>query len=594
MRYPNIFSLFAAGVEQHQNRTIFYLRDAHEWRGISWAGLYETVLDFACALRALQFGRGKSVAVFAGNSPAWPTADLGTIAAQGLSLGLYPTSSAEQCEYILGHADAEFVVVDTPERLAKILAVKPRLPQLRQVIALDESLADQTAGVMGYEEFLHAGRRNRQRFAETIRQQGRAAASDDTAILVYTSGTTGPPKGACLSHRYVINSAESVVESLGLEASDSAFSYLPFSHVAERVAGFYTRLSAGMTTYFIDDLAKLYSDMLEVKPTIFGSLPRFFEKIHARIMADIEQASSRERQEFAEALRIGREVSRLRQKGQTVPADLAERQRQTAPHLLRKVKQYTGNLRMMTSGGAPLPLEIGEFFDAAGIPILEAYGLTENLCVAFNRPRQRRFGTVGVAMPGCEIRIAEDGEILVRSEMLFSGYYKEPERSTAMFREGWLLTGDLGELDEDGFLKITGRKKELIVTSTGRNIAPLVLENLIKEHPLVSQAMIYGDGKSYLVALITMEQAELEEFARARNIAFESYAGLVASPEILGLVRELIEGVNRRVSSTESIRKFFILEHDLSPEADEITPTMKLKREVVVRRYRHLLEALYG
>jgi long-chain acyl-CoA synthetase len=448
--------------------------------------------------------------------------------------------------------------------------------------------------VMGYEEFLHGGRRNRQRFAETIRQQALAAAGDDTAILVYTSGTTGPPKGACLSHRYVINSAESVVETLGLEASDSAFSYLPFSHVAERVAGFYTRLSAGMSTYFIDDLAKLYSYMLEVKPTIFGSLPRFFEKIHARIMADIEQAPSRERQEFAEALRIGREVSRLRQQGQTVPADLAEKQRQTAPHLLRKVKQYTGKVRMMTSGGAPLPLEIGEFFDAAGIPILEAYGLTENLCVAFNRPRQRRFGTVGVAMPGCEIRIAEDGEILVRSDMLFSGYYREPEKSAAMFRDGWLLTGDLGGLDEDGFLKITGRKKELIVTSTGRNVAPLVLENLIKEHPLVSQAMIYGDGKSYLVALITLEQAELEEFARARKIAFESYAGLVACPEILALVQELIDGVNRRVSSTESIRKFSILEHDLSPEADEITPTMKLRREVVVRRYQHLLEALYG
>jgi long-chain acyl-CoA synthetase len=594
MRYPNIFTLFAKSVEQNQNRNIFYQRNNDEWQGISWESLYQDVLDFACALKALQFTEGKSVCIFAGNSPLWPTGDLGTIVAQGVSVGLYPTSSIEQCQYIIAHANAEFVLVDMPERLTKILSIKHDLPHLKKIIALNESLTEPSADVMSYKDFLQTGRDNRERFETIIKQQAANASGEDVAIMVYTSGTTGLPKGACLSHRYVINSAESVVETLALENTDTAFSYLPFCHVAERVAGFYTRICAGMSAYFIDDITKLYGYMLEVKPTVFGSLPRFFEKIHARIMADIEQASDEERQEFAEALRLGLEVSRLKQRGETVPAELQQKHEQTTHHVTLKVRQYTGNVRMMTSGGAPLPLEIGEFFDAAGIPILEAYGLTENICVAFNRPNRQKFGSVGVAMPGCEIKLAGDGEILVRSNMMFSGYYKEPEKTAEMFCDGWLLTGDLGELDEHGFLKITGRKKELIITSTGKNIAPLLLENLIKEHPLISHAMIYGDGKSYLVALITLNQIELEEFAHARNIRYATYAALTKHEEIIRLVQQIIAGVNNKVSSTECIKNFCILDRDLSPDADEVTPTMKVRRNVVTARYKKLLEALYA
>jgi long-chain acyl-CoA synthetase len=594
MRYPNIYKLFAEQVERYQDRNIFYVRDGGEWQGLSWSDFYQEVIDFACALKAFGFTQGKSVCILAGNSPAWPTSDLGTIAAQGVCVGLYPTSSAEQCQYIIAHADAEFVVVDTSERLEKILQVKRHLPLVKKIIALDEALADESTGVMSYKGFLQTGRDNRERFEAEVKRQATDASGEDVAMMVYTSGTTGLPKGACLSHRYVINSALSVVETLGLEATDTAFSYLPFCHVAERIAGFYTRLCAGMAAYFIDDLTKLYACMLEVKPTIFGSLPRFFEKIHARIMADLEQTSSQERAEFMEALYLGRQICRLRQNGEAISAQLQQEQEKTAHHLTRKVKEYTGNVRMMTSGGAPLPLEIGEFFDAAGIPILEAYGLTENVCVAFNRPNHRKFGTVGVAMPGCEIKVADDAEILLRSRMMFSGYYKEPERTAEMFCDGWLLTGDLGEIDERGFLKITGRKKELIITSTGKTIAPLMLENLIREHPLISHAMVYGDGKSYLVALLTLHQVELEEFARARKIDYQNYAALTQNAEITALVQQVINRVNAKVSSTEGLKKFLILDRDLSLEADEVTPTMKVKRDLVAARYKEQLERLYA
>jgi long-chain acyl-CoA synthetase len=349
--------------------------------------------------------------------------------------------------------------------------------------------------------------------------------------MVYTSGTTGRPKGACLSHRYIINSVESLRQTIPIVETDVSFSYLPFCHVAERISGLYNRLYAGAPVYFVDDLARLGEYMLEVKPTVFASLPRFFEKIHAQIMA-------------------------------TDDADETD------------VRDYFGGrVRLLTSGGAPLPLEVNEFFAAAGLPILQAYGLTENVCVAFNRTDNYKFGTVGQPMPGCEVKLAADGEILVRSEMMFSGYYKAPEVTAAAFSEGWLLTGDLGEIDEEGFLKIVGRKKELIVTSTGKKVAPSLLENMLKEHHLISQAMVYGEGKSYLVALITVN---------------------AASPDAKQVVRQKVDEVNRRVSSTESIKKFAVLDRDFEIAKDEITPTGKVKRDVVAKRYSNLIEELYA
>jgi len=379
--------------------------------------------------------------------------------------------------------------------------------------------------VISYRDFIARGREERARLEPLLKERAEGARPDDIAIMVYTSGTTGAPKGACLSHRYIINSVESLRQTIPIYDADVSFSYLPFCHVAERISGLYNRLYAGASAYFVDDLARLGEYMMEVKPTVFASLPRFFEKIHARIVAD----------------------------GST------------------RVKDYFGGrVRLLTSGGAPLPLEVAEFFAAAGLPILQAYGLTENVCVAFNRPDHYKFGTVGPPMPGCEVRIAEDKEILVRSEMMFSGYYKAPEETAQMFADGWLLTGDLGEFDEVGFLKIIGRKKELIVTSTGKKVAPALLENMLKEHHVISQAMVYGEGRSFLVALITLNSAAPRE-----------------------AIQEIVEKVNRRVSSTESIKRFAILERDFEIARDEITPTGKLKRDVIVNRFRNVIDELY-
>ena len=524
MEYPSVYALFVDRVRKYaaQATNVFYFRSHDRWEGNSWQQFEQETFDFATALLSLQLRHGGSVCILMGNVPEWPISDIGTIMAGGVGVGLYPTSSAEQIAYIINHSDAEFVLVDSREQLKKVLTIRDRLTNVRHIIALDAGASDD---VISYREFIERGKAERSRFAPLLKERAEGAKPDDVAIMVYTSGTTGQPKGACLSHRYIINSVESLRQTIPIFDTDVSFSYLPFCHVAERISGLYNRLYAGASAYFVDDLARLGEYMLDVKPTVFASLPRFFEKIHARIVAD---GSTRVRDYFG------------------------------------------GRIRLLTSGGAPLPLEVAEFFAAAGLPILQAYGLTENVCVAFNRPDNYKFGTVGPAMPGCEIRIAPDKEILVRSEMMFSGYYKAPEETAKVFADGWLLTGDLGELDDDGFLKISGRKIELIVTSTGKKVAPALLENMLKEHYVISQAMVYGEGRSYLVALITLNAAAGRE-----------------------IVQSIVDNVNRRVSSTESIKRFAILDRDFEIERDEITPTGKLKRDVITERFRHVIDELY-
>ena len=520
MNYPTVYSLFADRVWKYTT-DVFYSRSRDRWQGISWKRFEQEAFDFATALLSLDLKRGGSVCILMGNVPEWPISDIGTIMAGGVGVGLYPTSSAEQIAYIINHSDAEFVLVDSREQLEKLLSVRARLTKVRHIIALEAS-----HDVISYRDFIERGQSERSRLAPLLKERAEGAKPDDVAIMVYTSGTTGPPKGACLSHRYIINSVESLRQTIPIYDTDVSFSYLPFCHVAERISGLYNRLYAGASAYFVDDLARLGEYMLEVRPTVFASLPRFFEKIHAQAVLD----------------------------GTT------------------RIKDYFGGrIRLATSGGAPLPLEVAQFFADAGLPILQAYGLTENVCVAFNRPDKYKFGTVGPPMPGCEVRIAADNEILVRSEMMFSGYYKAPEETAKMFKDGWLLTGDLGELDQDGFLKIIGRKKELIVTSTGKKVAPALLENMLKEHHLISQAMVYGEGRSYLVALITLNAAAERE-----------------------KVQSIIDAVNRRVSSTESIKRFAILDRDFEIARDEITPTGKLKRDVITNRFREVIDELYS
>ena len=567
MKFSNIYSLFRAQAAKYRGRPVFFTRTDGGWQSQTWAGFEDKVLDVACAMLAKGLTKGASVAILAGNVPEWTIVDIAAIAAGGVGVGIYPTSSRDQCEYILKNSDAEFLVVDTLAQLEKITDIGEPLPKLKEIICIEST--DQSSfeavekyhhwfwkfgtadvkeiPIITFNDFLQFGKQHRDEFLAKIEEIGINAKPEDVAIMVYTSGTTGQPKGAMLSHRYILHSVKSLRQSVPIFDSDTSFAYLPGCHVAERISGIYNRLYNGTAAYFVDDLSRLYEYMFEVKPTVFASLPRFFEKIHAKIVA--EHGTGK-----------------------------------IDPQVVKDA--FGGRMRLLTSGGAPLPAEIAQFFADSGLPILQAYGLTENICVAFNRADDFKFGTVGKPMPMCEIKIAFDGEILVKSSMMFSGYYKEPEKTAEMFdSDGWLKTGDLGKLDADGFLKITGRKKEIIVLSSGKNVAPALIENLVKESHLISHCFVYGDGKSYCVALITLNQAEVK--------ANGSFSDLSQARELRAAVEATVAKANARVSSSEQIKRFAILDRDFSTECGEVTPTLKLKRDVIAKNFEHGLEKLY-
>lgn len=569
MQFQNIYQLFREQTAKYRDENVFYSRENDAWKAQTWNDFETQVHDFACALLAKGLTKGASVAILAGNVPEWTIVDIASIAAGGVGVGIYPTSSTEQCQYIINHSDAEFIFVDSTKQLEKIIDIGEPLPKLKEIICLEKteefsfeavnsqngfSVLIKEVPITNYKDFLESGRQNREDFLPKVEEIGSNAKPEATAIMVYTSGTTGLPKGAMLSHRYVLNSVESLKTSVPIFAADVSFSYLPGCHVAERISGIYNRLYNGTAAHFVDDLSKLYAYMLEVKPTVFASLPRFFEKIYAKVVSEFGKDASEQNLKDA----------------------------------------FGGNIRLLTSGGAPLPNEIAAFFADRNLPILQAYGLTENICVAFNTIENLKFGTVGKPMPMCEIRIAEDGEILIKSPMMFSGYYKEPEKTAEMFDEnGWLETGDLGELDHEGFLKITGRKKEIIVLSSGKNVAPALVENLVKENHLVSQCFLSGDGKSYCVALITLNQVEAEAFAKMNNIKFENFENLTKNERVFSSISETVARANSKISSSEQIKKFEILDRDFSLENDEITPTLKLKRNVVAKTFEREILKLY-
>lgn len=569
MKFQNIYSLFRAQTAKYSGEPVFYSRENNGWCLQTWSDFEEKVHSVAGALLAKGLSKGASVAILAGNVPEWTIFDVAAIAAGGVGVGIYPTASGEQCEYIIDHSGAEFVFVDTETQLRKVLQISENLRKVREIVCLERQKPARGQGrataeqqsvpaqprVSSFDEFLAFGREKLTEFLPKVEEIGFNLKPEDTAIMVYTSGTTGLPKGAMLSNRYILNSVESLRQSVPIFAADVSFSYLPGCHVAERISGIYNRLYNAAAAHFVDDPARLYEYMLEVKPTVFASLPRFFEKIYAKVVSQFGKDASEQNLKDA----------------------------------------FGGRVRLLTSGGAPLPDEIAAFFAERNLPILQAYGLTENICVAFNTIENLKFGTVGRPMPMCEVRIAADGEILVKSPMMFSGYYRDAEKTAAMFdAEGWLKTGDLGSLDEDGFLTITGRKKEIIVLSSGKNVAPALVENLVKENHLVSQCFLSGDRKSYCVALITLNRIEAETFAKAGGIEYENFSDLTKNRAIYDSIRATIEKANARVSSSEQIKKFAILERDFSLEADEITPTLKLKRNVVQENFSGVINDLYA
>jgi long-chain acyl-CoA synthetase len=594
-------SLFRERVERYGDRVAFRVLaagGAARDEAVTWREWGEAARRFAAALVASGHRPGDAVAVFAGNRPLWPVADLGILLAGGVAVGVYPTSSPEQLGRLLADCGAGVLVVDTPERLALATGVRTGAPRLHTVVC--ERLRPARTWTLGWDAWLARGARALARgrgVAEELERRTERAAPGDTALLIYTSGSTGEPKGARISHRYLLDSALSIREALGLEEGDTTLSFLPFCHGAERIFGLYTRIVCGMEAALVEDHGRVWEAARAYGPTVFGGLPRFYEKAYEALRAEEERAAGAERERWTRTLELGRARSRLRQAGEPVPAELEAAWREAGAPLFERVAAlFGGRIRRATSGGATLPREVAEYLDALGLTVLGAYGMTEHLCVAFNRPDRYTLDSAGPPMPGTELRIAADGEVLVRrGPLTFDGYHGRPEATRDAFTPdgAWLLSGDLGELGADGCLRITGRKKELIALSSGKKVAPLPIEQRLVQDPWIGQAMLYGEGRHFVTALFALRRPVVEAWARERGID-DSFGELLAHPEVAARVQAAVERVNAALSRPEQVRRWIVLERELSADEDELTPTLKIRRPVVAARYRDRMEALYS
>ncbi len=557
------------------------------WVSDSYAELGESVREIALGLVDLGIDRGDRVAILSNTRPEWTEANFGTLCAGAVTVSIYQTNSAEECHYVLEHSEARAVFVEDAAQLGKVREVEDRLPHLEHVIVMEPS------GAIGDAVELTA-LRERGRAGDHAEFDARVAAvsPEDPCLFIYTSGTTGPPKGCVLTHANYRSVCDMIEAESVLESGDVVYLFLPLAHAFAVLTQFVVLDLGGTIAYWERDPLKIVPNLAEVRPSFFPSVPRIFEKIYTTATAKVEEAGGVKRVMFNTSVATGRKVRALEREGKK-PGALLQRQYMLADRLvLSKVRDlFGGNLRQALTGAAPIAPEILEFFDACGLPVLEGFGMTETSTAATaNTLEAHRFGSVGRALPGCEVRIAEDGEVLLRGANIFSGYYKNEEATREALIDGWLHTGDVGRLDEDGYLYITGRKKDIIITSGGKNITPANLENGLKQNRWISQAVVVGDRRPYLVALITLDPEEIPAFADQHGL---SVAEVPASAAMRAEVQRVVDGVNERVGRVEQVKRFHILGHDLSQESGELTPTLKVKRAVVHEKFSPEIEGLY-
>ncbi len=588
--------LFWTRVETGGDGPAQRVKRAGEWRTLSWRQLGGAVEEIALGLLALGRQKGELVALLAASGPEWVQADFGIFSAGCATVPVYPTYTPEQLAYIVSDSGAKTLIVEDAEQLAKALEARGKMGGLEQIVVIRE-YAGQERSVLTWDELRRLGRDSRERLSSILADRVASTDPDDVATIVYTSGTTGPPKGVVQTHGNHMAALRAAAESTRIAPGDEHLLFLPLAHAFARFEAF-MGIHRGLTTAFAENLDKVGENLREVRPDFICSVPRVFEKVYAKILAGVEAGSPLKRNLFYWAIGVGRQVSQRQQARQPIPGGLALKHRLAHRLVFSKLhRALGGRLRFCFSGGAPLAKEIAEFFHAAGILVLEGYGLTETCPIlAANHPDAFKFGSVGRAIPGVELQIAPDGEILARGPNVATrGYFKNHEATSEVFEpSGWFHTGDIGRLDEEGFLFITDRKKDLIVTAGGMNVAPQNIENLLKSDPFISQVMVYGDRRPYPVALMTLNPEELRNFATAQGILASNLPSLATHPKVLGRVSRIVEEKNAALPSYAKIKKFAVLPEDFTQDGGELTPTLKVKRKIVADKYRHVIESLYA
>jgi long-chain acyl-CoA synthetase len=596
MDFETLNQLFFASMETYRRSDALTYKTAGGWCDLGWDELLRRVRDLTLGLHEVGIRHGDRVVLLSENRLEWFLIDKALLGLGAASVPIYPTLSSKQAAFIIGNSEAKMAIASSASQQTKLQEIRNELPGVEHWVRIDPA-AETGFEALALEDLAARGARRAEREPGLDRRLAGEVHPGDLATIIYTSGTTGDPKGVMLTHSNLVSNVKGSQQVLPLGPADVALSVLPWCHVFERMVAHYLYLAAGARLVIAESLDALAQNLLEIRPTVMCCVPRFYEKLYGRVMESVSAGSPLRQRIFWWAVGVGKRASRYLMTGRPLPPLLELSHRLASALVFKKLQgRIGGRLRFFVSGGAPLPPAIGEFFWAAGIPILEGYGLTETSPVlSVNQPRRVKLGTVGPAIPRVELRIAEDGEILARGPNIMKGYYRnQTATSEAVDRDGWFHTGDVGALDEDGFLSITDRKKDLIVTSGGKNIAPQAIENRLKTNPYITEIVMVGNRRSYPSALVAPDFAKLTAWAHSQGILADSRTELARHPRVRDFVQQQIDGMSADLATFERIKRITLIDKEFTLAGGELTPTLKVRRNVIEERYRELIDHMYS
>jgi long-chain acyl-CoA synthetase len=603
--YKSVSEMFFDRVAQRgANHAVQFKEGRAPYQFMSWTDYGSLVIEVAFGLAAAGLEKGGTVAIFSQGTHLWVASDFAIIANGAKSVPIYPTSSAADIQSILTNSEASMIFVQDEKLLKKIVDVHNQLPFLKKIIlmsstvdadTLKKTVGDSASAVVSIEDLKEGGKELSKTQSNLIKSRSQSISLSDPATIIYTSGTTGVPKGAVLTHSNILSVICAIQPVLPISEADVYLSYLPLSHVFERICGEFYWANCGGVIAFAESIEAMAKNLAEVEPTMMLVVPRVLDRIYTKVKSGIAGASPRAKILINWALEVGKEVVRTRSDGKPMRLALKIKYALSEKLVFKKLRDKIGKkLRLVVSGGAPATPTVIEFFNSIGIPTVEGYGLTETCAPSnVNPPKRVKIGTVGPMLPSVDVKIAEDGEILLKGPSIVQSYFKNEQATKEAFKDGWFLTGDIGTIDSDGYLRITDRKKDLIINAAGKNIAPQRIETLLKSIPLVSQAVVFGDKQKALVALVTFDELATIEHARDKNWQFNEFSDLANGPDLSDYLKKELRLRSGQLADYEQIKKFKILSQDLSVEAGELTATLKVKRNAIAKKYAQIILELY-
>jgi long-chain acyl-CoA synthetase len=598
MTTENVAQMFWNGVRERGSQVMLRQKQFGIWQAVTWTELGRAVREVGMGLASLGFEPGETASIQANTNREWLYADLGILCAGGVANGIYPTDAAAQTEYLMADSRSVYLFVEDEEQLDKALEVRERLPGLRRIIVFDmEGLRElDDPQVMSLEQLRALGAGYDAEHPGEWEKRIAARKSSDLAILVYTSGTTGKPKGAMISHGNILWTVKGYQDAFPQGPADERMAFLPLCHIAERLGGEYHTLYSGAVLNFVENPETVPENVREISPTVFTAVPRIWEKFYSGVLIRLKEAGAFQQWAYAVAIGIGRRVATLREQRKPVPGGLAFQFWLARLLVLNNIRKVIGvhRARILITGAAPISPDLVRWYMALGLEMIEVWGQTESCgAITSNLEGKVKPGSIGPRMRHAEVAVSPEGEFIARGGSIFMGYLNQPEKTAETLRDGWLHTGDVGRVDDEGFFYITDRMKDIIITAGGKNITPSEFENQLKFSPYITDAVVIGDRRPYLVALVMIDHENVEMYAQEQAVPFSNYASLCRRPEIQELIQGEIDKVNRTFARVEQVKKFRLIEAKLTAEDEELTPTMKLKRKLVNEKYSALIEEMY-